>query len=45
MLLIVQFFSPLSKVKDEQQNGVLELVEPEDNRRYAFTIMLIFFHA
>ncbi|XP_030470302.1 CMP-sialic acid transporter 3 [Syzygium oleosum] len=28
-----QFFSPLSKVKDEQQNGVLELVEPEDNHR------------
>lgn len=28
-----QFFSPLSKVKDEQQNGMLELVEPEDNRR------------
>ncbi|XP_030527875.1 CMP-sialic acid transporter 3 [Rhodamnia argentea] len=28
-----QFFSPLSKVKDEQQNGVLELVEPEDNQR------------
>lgn len=28
-----QFFSPLSKVKDEQQNGMLELVEPEDNHR------------
>ncbi|KAF8017003.1 hypothetical protein BT93_H2260 [Corymbia citriodora subsp. variegata] len=28
-----QFFSPLSKVKDEQQNGTLELVEPDDNHR------------
>ncbi|XP_057499162.1 CMP-sialic acid transporter 3-like [Actinidia eriantha] len=28
-----QFFSPLSKVKDEQQNGVLELKEIQDNQR------------
>ncbi|PSS24087.1 CMP-sialic acid transporter 3 like [Actinidia chinensis var. chinensis] len=28
-----QFFSPLSKVKDEQQNGVLELKEVQDNQR------------
>lgn len=28
-----QFFSPLSKVKDEQPNGMLELVEAEDNQR------------
>ncbi|XP_057957300.1 CMP-sialic acid transporter 2-like [Malania oleifera] len=28
-----QFFSPLSKVKDEQQNGVLELIDvPNDHR-------------
>ncbi|XVE97178.1 hypothetical protein REPUB_Repub02eG0288900 [Reevesia pubescens] len=28
-----QFFSPLSKVKEEQQNGKLELVDYEDNHR------------
>ncbi|XVF76919.1 hypothetical protein PTKIN_Ptkin13bG0306100 [Pterospermum kingtungense] len=28
-----QFFSPLSKVKDEQQNGNLELVDYQDNHR------------
>ncbi|XP_022767861.1 CMP-sialic acid transporter 3-like isoform X2 [Durio zibethinus] len=28
-----QFFSPLSKVKDEQQNGKLELVDYQDNHR------------
>ncbi|PSS35877.1 CMP-sialic acid transporter like [Actinidia chinensis var. chinensis] len=28
-----QFFSPLSKVKDEQQNGVLELKNVQDNHR------------
>ncbi|XAR48744.1 hypothetical protein NMG60_11031661 [Bertholletia excelsa] len=28
-----QFFSPLSKVKDEQQNGLLERVDVEDNHR------------
>ncbi|OWM67406.1 CMP-sialic acid transporter 2-like [Punica granatum] len=28
-----QFFSPLSKVKDEQQNGLLELVDVDDERR------------
>ncbi|KAK9289019.1 hypothetical protein L1049_017490 [Liquidambar formosana] len=28
-----QFFSPLSKVKDEQQNGVLELVDVHDNHK------------
>ncbi|KAK6914593.1 Nucleotide-sugar transporter [Dillenia turbinata] len=26
-----QFFSPLSKVKDEQQNGVMELTDAQDN--------------
>ncbi|KAM7489964.1 hypothetical protein LguiB_027448 [Lonicera macranthoides] len=28
-----QFFSPLSKVKDEQENGVVERVEVQDNHR------------
>lgn len=28
-----QFFSPLSKVKDEQQNGKLELVDVHENQR------------
>ncbi|GMP78603.1 hypothetical protein CsSME_00034483 [Camellia sinensis var. sinensis] len=28
-----QFFSPLSKVKDEQQNGVVELKDVQDNHR------------
>ncbi|PIN11751.1 putative UDP-galactose transporter [Handroanthus impetiginosus] len=28
-----QFFSPLSKVKDDQQNGVLEKVDVQDNHR------------
>ncbi|XP_059653522.1 CMP-sialic acid transporter 2-like [Cornus florida] len=28
-----QFFSPLSKVKDEQQNGVLELLDIKNNHR------------
>ncbi|XVE62117.1 hypothetical protein DITRI_Ditri06bG0093200 [Diplodiscus trichospermus] len=28
-----QFFSPISKVKDEQQNGKLELVKHQDNHR------------
>ena len=27
----LQFFSPLSKVKDEQQNGVAELKDGQDN--------------
>ncbi|KAI8031383.1 ATP-citrate synthase beta chain protein 2, partial [Camellia lanceoleosa] len=30
---IHQFFSPLSKVKDEQQNGVVELKDVQDNHR------------
>ncbi|KAF9605543.1 hypothetical protein IFM89_017562 [Coptis chinensis] len=29
-----QFFSPLSKVKDEPQNGSVELVDVHDNHRY-----------
>ncbi|XP_051118248.1 CMP-sialic acid transporter 3-like [Andrographis paniculata] len=28
-----QFFSPLSKVKDEQQNGVLEMMDVQDTHR------------
>ncbi|KAF9605524.1 hypothetical protein IFM89_017543, partial [Coptis chinensis] len=30
-----QFFSPLSKVKDEPQNGSVELVDVHDNHRYS----------
>lgn len=37
-LLFLQFFSPLSKVKEEQQNGVLELVDVNDERRYMLLI-------
>jgi hypothetical protein len=29
----VQFFSPLSKAKDEQQNGNIELVDAKDGHR------------
>lgn len=29
----VQFFSPLAKIKDEPQNGNLELMDNENNRR------------
>jgi hypothetical protein len=29
----VQFFSPLSKIKDEPQNGNLEMMDNENNQR------------
>lgn len=38
LLLFLQFFSPLSKVKDEQQNGMLELVDLDDEWRYVLLI-------
>ncbi|XWS57211.1 hypothetical protein CRYUN_Cryun09bG0154800 [Craigia yunnanensis] len=31
-----QFFSALSKVKDEQQSGSVEMVNSQDRQRYAF---------
>ncbi|KAK6231121.1 hypothetical protein SCA6_001194 [Theobroma cacao] len=36
-----QFFSPLSKVKDEQQNGKLELVDYQDNHRLVIVLDLM----
>ena len=32
----VQFFSPLAKVKDEQQNGNVEIVNAKDGHRCVF---------
>lgn len=34
LILILQFFSPLSKVKDDQQNGTVELIDVRENHRY-----------
>ncbi|KAI8025723.1 CMP-sialic acid transporter 2 [Camellia lanceoleosa] len=36
-----QFFSPLSKVKDEQQNGVVELKDVQDNHRYLLLVLSV----
>uniref|UniRef100_M4E8M6 Uncharacterized protein n=1 Tax=Brassica campestris TaxID=3711 RepID=M4E8M6_BRACM len=33
LLIYVSFFSPLAKVKDEQQNGSLELSNSKDTQR------------
>ncbi|XP_028065413.1 ATP-dependent zinc metalloprotease FtsH-like [Camellia sinensis] len=35
------FFSPLSKVKDEQQNGVVELKDVQDNHRYLLLVLSV----
>ena len=42
-----QFFSPLSKVKDEEQNGKLELMDIQDDHRciIAPTYFLIFLYS
>ncbi|KAK3006334.1 hypothetical protein RJ639_016318 [Escallonia herrerae] len=37
-----QFFSPLSKVKDEQENGVLEM-EPQNDHRYLLVKSFVLF--
>ncbi|XWS58912.1 hypothetical protein CRYUN_Cryun08bG0075100 [Craigia yunnanensis] len=37
-----QFFSALSKVKDEQQNGSLEMVDSQDSQRCDFLLHAIF---
>ncbi|KAF5947389.1 hypothetical protein HYC85_013346 [Camellia sinensis] len=37
----LQFFSPLSKVKDEQQNGVVELKDVQDNHRYLLLVLSV----
>ncbi|GMP36548.1 hypothetical protein CsSME_00008640 [Camellia sinensis var. sinensis] len=35
------FFSPLSKVKDEQQNGVVALKDVQDNHRYLLLVLSV----
>ncbi|GMP69066.1 hypothetical protein CsSME_00028462 [Camellia sinensis var. sinensis] len=35
------FFSPLSKVKDEHQNGVVELKDVQDNHRYLLLVLSV----
>ncbi|KAG5560878.1 hypothetical protein RHGRI_004038 [Rhododendron griersonianum] len=35
-----QFFSPLSKVKDEEQTGVLELMDAQNNHKYLLNLFV-----
>ncbi|RVW57201.1 CMP-sialic acid transporter 2 [Vitis vinifera] len=39
-----QFFSPLSKVKDEPKNGSLEMIDSQNNQRYASVFFLLFMY-
>ena len=37
----LQFFSLVSKVKDEQQNSVVELKDVQDNHRYLLLVLSV----
>lgn len=37
-IFYLQFFSPLSKVKDEEQTGVLELMDAQNNHKYLLNL-------
>jgi hypothetical protein len=41
---VIQFFSPLAKVKDEQQNGITELRDVPEKLKYVLSLSLSHTH-